>query len=159
MAPRYSVGVRAGPGTLVQVIERLPGDGLHPTSGYHHVTLVEGRRFAFLAGQMPMDASGERVVGVGDLDAQVDRTVLNAARALSVAGAEPSDVVRSVVYVVASAPSDLGRAWHRFARSSIGAALTSASTLLGVAALGFPDQLVELELTAAVSGARGPAAG
>jgi enamine deaminase RidA (YjgF/YER057c/UK114 family) len=32
----------------------------------------------------------------------------------------------------------------------IGAAFTSASTLLGVAALGFPDQLVELELTAAL---------
>lgn len=139
------------------MIKRVTGDGLHPTSGYHHVTLVEGRRFAFLAGQMPVDGSGERVVGVGDLDAQVDRTVLNAARALAVAGARPADVVRSVVYVVAAAPGDLGRAWHRFAGSAIGDAFTSASTLLGVTALGFADQLVELELTAALSGAAGPA--
>jgi enamine deaminase RidA (YjgF/YER057c/UK114 family) len=159
MARRYSVGVRARSGTLVQVIERLTGDGLHPTPGYHHVTLVEGRRFAFLAGQMPVDGSGERVVGVGDLDAQVDRTVLNAARALAVAGAAPSDVVRSVVYVVSSTPGDLGRAWHRFAASTIGAAFTSASTLLGVTALGLRDQLVELDLTAAVSDAAGPAGG
>lgn len=141
------------------MIQRVSNDGLHPTSGYHHVTLVEGRRFAFLAGQMPVDGSGERVVGVGDLDAQVDRTVLNAGRALAAAGAAPSDVVRSVVYVVSSTPGDLGRAWHRFAGSAIGAAFTSASTLLGVTALGYPDQLVELDLTAALSPSDGPAAG
>lgn len=58
--------------------------------------------------------------------------------------------MRSVVYVVGGQEA-AARAWHRFAESSIGAALTtSASTLLGVAALGFPDQLVELELTAAL---------
>lgn len=132
------------------MIDRVEADGLHPTSGYHHVTVVEAGRLAFLAGQMPVDDTGERVVGVGDLDAQVDRTVLNTARALAVAGARPEDVVRSVVYVVASTPGDLGRAWHRFAGSAIGAAFTSASTLLGVTLLGYPDQLVELELTAAL---------
>jgi enamine deaminase RidA (YjgF/YER057c/UK114 family) len=141
-------------------MERVTADGLHPTPGYHHVTIVDGRRFAFLAGQMPVDGSGARVVGAGDLDAQVDQTVRNAERALAAAGAEPADVVRSVVYVVSSAPGELARAWHRFAGSSIGAAFTSASTLLGVTALGFAGQLVELELTAALSGgADGPAAG
>jgi hypothetical protein len=37
----------------------------------------------------------------------------------------------------------------------IAAAFTSASTLLGVARLGFPGQLVELDLTAALSDHRG----
>jgi enamine deaminase RidA (YjgF/YER057c/UK114 family) len=131
------------------VIERLHGDQLHPTSGYAHVTIVNPGRLAFLAGQMPMDETGERVVGIGDLDRQVDVTVENARKALAVAGARPQDVVRSVVYVVGGQAS-AARAWHRFAESPIGAAFTSASTLLGVAALGFPDQLVELDLTAAV---------
>jgi enamine deaminase RidA (YjgF/YER057c/UK114 family) len=103
----------------------------------------------FLAGQMPVDDSGEGVVGPGDLDAQVDRTVLNTQHALAVAEVRPEDVVRSVVYVVGTDTNQLGRAWHRFADSVIGAAFTSASTLLGVAALGYPEQLVELELTAA----------
>lgn len=58
--------------------------------------------------------------------------------------------MRSVVYVVSSDPATLGRAWHRIAGSALGPALTSASTLLGVAALGFPDQLVEIDLTAAL---------
>ncbi|WP_252442088.1 RidA family protein [Pseudonocardia humida] len=139
------------------MITRIDPEDSHPTSGYAHVTLVESGRLAFFAGQMPMDDSGERVVGVGDLDAQVDRTVVNAARALAAVGARPEDVVRTTVYVVASAAAEAGRAWHRFAGSEIGAAFTSASTLLGVAVLGFPDQLVELEMTAALS-APGPAA-
>jgi enamine deaminase RidA (YjgF/YER057c/UK114 family) len=140
------------------VITRIDPEGLHPTSGYAHITLVEDARLAFFAGQMPMDDTGERVVGVGDLDAQVDRTVVNAARALAAAGARPHDVVRTTVYVVASSSAEAGRAWHRFAGSAIGAAFTSASTLLGVALLGFPDQLVELEMTAALSpdGPAGP---
>jgi enamine deaminase RidA (YjgF/YER057c/UK114 family) len=131
------------------VIERLCSDQLHPTSGYAHVTIVNPGRMAFLAGQMPMDETGERVVGIGDLDRQVDVTVENARKALAVAGARPEDVVRSVVYVVGDQAA-AARTWHRFAESPIGAAFTSASTLLGVAALGFPDQLVELDLTAAL---------
>ncbi len=130
------------------MIERRSGD-LHATSGYHHVTIASPGRLAFLAGQMPMDETGSRVVGVGDLDLQIDVTVEHTVAALAVAGARPEDVVRSVVYVVGG-QEDAARAWHRFAESAIGAAFTSASTLLGVAALGFPGQLVELELTAAL---------
>jgi enamine deaminase RidA (YjgF/YER057c/UK114 family) len=131
------------------VIHRVQSDQLHPTPGYHHITIAQPGQLIFLAGQMPMDDSGERVVGPGDLDAQVDRTVLNTQHALAVAEVRPEDVVRSVVYVVGTDTNQLGRAWHRFADSVIGAAFTSASTLLGVAALGYPEQLVELELTAA----------
>ncbi|HVQ88444.1 MAG TPA: RidA family protein, partial [Actinomycetes bacterium] len=46
---------------------------------------------------------------------------------------------------------DLGLAWQQLTRSPIGPAFTSASTLLGVAQLGYPDQLVEVELTAALA--------
>ena len=46
-------------------------DELHPTGGYEHVTIVEPGRIAYLAGQCPVDAE-ERVVGVGDLDRQIE---------------------------------------------------------------------------------------
>jgi hypothetical protein len=49
---------------------------LHPTPGYHHITIAQPGQLIFLAVQMPMDDIGERVVGPGDLDAQVDRMVL-----------------------------------------------------------------------------------
>jgi enamine deaminase RidA (YjgF/YER057c/UK114 family) len=123
---------------------------LHGPPGYHHVTVVESSRCAFLAGQCPLDVSGA-VVGGEDLDAQIDRVVANATVALRAAGAAPEDVVRSLIYVVSTDRDRLAAVWRRFCGSDIAAAFTSASTLLGVAQLGFPGQLVELDLTAALA--------
>src|SRR5437899_665340 len=67
--------------------------GLHPTSGYAHVTVAEVGRTAHLAGLCPLDAE-ERVVGVGDLDAQIDQVVANGITILAAVGARPADVVR-----------------------------------------------------------------
>jgi enamine deaminase RidA (YjgF/YER057c/UK114 family) len=137
-------------------ITRLNPEGLHPTPGYHHVTVVEAGRLAFLAGQCPLDPSGT-VVGLDGAadtraDAQVDQVVANALIALAAVGAGPSDVVHSVVYVVSTDRAVLSRAWRRLADSAIGAAFSTASTLLGVAQLGFSGQLIELDLTAALPG-------
>lgn len=132
-------------------ITRTNPDGLHPTPGYHHVTVVEAGRTAYLAGQVPLDPAGT-LVGPGDLDAQIDQVAANALAALTAAGARPEDVVRSVIYVSDDASAVLGAAWRRLTGSVIGAAFTSASTLLGVSRLGFAGQLVEVDLTAAVPG-------
>jgi enamine deaminase RidA (YjgF/YER057c/UK114 family) len=69
------------------------------------------------------------------------------------------DGVELFIYVVSTDPTQLARVWHRFADSAIGRAFTTASTPLGVAALGYADQLVELELTAVRSGGPGVGAG
>jgi enamine deaminase RidA (YjgF/YER057c/UK114 family) len=127
---------------------RINPDRLHTTPGYHHITVVESGRTAFLAGQCPLDVSGALVVG--DLDAQIDQVAANAAIALAAVEAKPSQVVRSVIYVVTDDTAVLAAAWHRFTRSVIAAAFTTASTLLGVAQLGFTGQLVEVDLTAAL---------
>lgn len=121
---------------------------LHPTGGYEHVTIVEAGRTAYLAGQCPVDAD-ENVVGVGDLEAQIEQTAANCLAALAAAGAKPEDVVRSIVYVVSSESKAIGGAWHRFfEHSELGPAFKAASTVLGVTALGYQDQLVEVDLTA-----------
>jgi enamine deaminase RidA (YjgF/YER057c/UK114 family) len=130
-------------------ITRTNPAGLHPTPGYHHVTVVEAGRTAYLAGQCPLDGSGE-LVGAGDLGAQIDQVAANALVALTAVGAEPGNVVRSVIYVVSSDVDVLGAAWHRLVGSVIGPAFTTASTLVGVAQLGFRGQLVEVDLTAAL---------
>jgi enamine deaminase RidA (YjgF/YER057c/UK114 family) len=130
-------------------ITRINPDELHPTPGYHHITVVEAGRTAFLAGQCPLDRSGA-LVGPGDLDAQIDQVAANALTALSAVGARPDRVVRSVIYVVSGDVAVLGAAWQRLTRSAIGPAFTTASTLLGVARLGFPGQLIEVDLTAAL---------
>lgn len=131
-------------------INRVQPNGLHPTPGYHHVTVVESGRTAYLAGQCPLDGSAT-LVGPGDLLAQTDQVVANALVALSASGAAPSDVVRSVVYVASGERADLSAVWQRLNDGPLAQAFTTASTLLGVAVLGFPGQLVEVDLTAALA--------
>jgi enamine deaminase RidA (YjgF/YER057c/UK114 family) len=132
-------------------ITRINPPGLHATPGYHHITVVEAGRTAFLAGQCPLDPTGT-LVGPGDLDAQIDQVAANAVAALSAVGAVPDRVVRSVIYVASDDVTALGAAWRRLNGSVLGPAFTTASTLLGVARLGFPGQLVEVDLTAALPG-------
>jgi enamine deaminase RidA (YjgF/YER057c/UK114 family) len=130
-------------------ITRLNPKQLHETPGYHHVTVVEAGRLAFLAGQCPLDKDGN-VVGVDDVEAQVDQVAANALTALAAVGAGPEHVVRSVIYVVTDQTATLASAWRWFNDSPLAPAFTTASTLLGVARLGFTGQLVELDLTAAL---------
>lgn len=136
---------------MAERIARINPETLHPTPGYHHVTVVEAGRLAFLAGQCPLDGSGA-VVGADDLMAQVDQVAANALAALAAIGAGPEDVVRAVIYVVSDDRAELAAVWRRFRASALAPAFASASTLLGVAQLGFPGQRVEIDLTAALPG-------
>jgi enamine deaminase RidA (YjgF/YER057c/UK114 family) len=136
---------------MTDAITRLNPAGLHGTAGYHHVTVVGTGRLAFLAGQCPVDPSGA-VVGSDDIDAQVDQVAANAMTALAAVGAVPEHVVRSVIYVVTDDRAVLTAVWRRLNASVLAPAFTSASTLLGVAQLGYPGQLVEVDLTAALPG-------
>lgn len=128
---------------------RLNPPGLHETPGYHHVTVVEPGRLAFLAGQCPLNGQGD-LVGAGDLLAQVDRVVANTWIALAAIDAKPSQVVRTAIWVASSDRRDLSAVWARLCESEIGDAFTTASTLVGVACLGYAGQLVELDVTAAI---------
>jgi enamine deaminase RidA (YjgF/YER057c/UK114 family) len=128
-------------------IERRNPDGLHATPGYHHLTTVTAGTLVFLAGQVPLDRAGE-LVGAGDVLAQADQVAANTLTALRAAGLTPSDVVRTVIYVVGDQPT-LAAVWRRLHETALAPAFTTASTLLGVAALGFTGQLVELDVTAA----------
>jgi enamine deaminase RidA (YjgF/YER057c/UK114 family) len=128
-------------------ITRINPDGLHKTPGYAHVTIGEGNKRAYLAGQCPLDVDGN-LVGAGDLDAQVDQVVANSLIALSAVGARADQVVRSVIYVQSWDRTDLAQVWDRLTHSKLAPAFSTASTLLGVSQLGFGGQLVELDLTA-----------
>lgn len=136
---------------MSEQISRINPEPLHGTPGYHHVTVVEAGRTAYLAGQCPLDRGGA-LVGAGSFDAQADQVAANALIALGTVGAGPEHVVRTVVYVCSDDTEVLGAVWHRLAGSAIGAAFTSASTLVGVTRLGFTGQLVELDLTASLPG-------
>lgn len=99
--------------------------------------------FIFTAGACPLDESGQ-VVAPGDLYAQALRAVENLIAALATAGVDADALLKTTIYVASSDRSDLARVWQAVA-PHLGRA---PSTLLGVAVLGYPDQLVEIEAVA-----------
>ena len=129
-------------------IERTNPAGLHPTPGYHHVTTVQADTLIYLAGQCPLQPSGD--LADGGLEGQTEQVIRNILTGLGSAGASPEDVVRTVIYVASSVREELGAVWTQLNASPLAPAFTSASTLLGVAQLGFPGQLVEIDVTAAL---------
>ena len=70
---------------------------------------------------------------------------------LAAVDADPSDVVRSTVYVVSESQHELAQVWSLLIESALGPAFSTASTLLGVTQLGYPGQRIEIELTAALA--------
>ena len=132
------------------MIEKFNPPTVHETAGYHHVTISGAGRLAHLAGQCPLDKAGDVVGEPGDHAAQTEQVIANCLAVLAAAGAKPADVVRSIVYVVSPDSAVLAGVWQRLRASELAPAFTSASTLLGVAALGYRGQLVEVDLTAAL---------
>jgi enamine deaminase RidA (YjgF/YER057c/UK114 family) len=133
------------------MIEKINPSTVHDPAGYSHVTISTASRLVHLAGQCPLDRAGTIVGGPGDYTAQTDQVITNCLAVLEAAGVTPADVVRSVIYVVSPDSAVLSAVWHQVNTSPLGPAFTTASTLLGVASLGYPGQLVEIDLTAATS--------
>jgi enamine deaminase RidA (YjgF/YER057c/UK114 family) len=133
------------------VIERFNPSTVHEPAGYSHVTISSAGRLVHLAGQCPLDLSGRVVGGPGDFAAQTEQVVANCLAVLEAAGATPADVVRSVIYVVSPDSGVLSAVWWQLKASPLADAFSTASTLLGVASLGYRGQLVEIDLTAALS--------
>lgn len=134
---------------MTGLLEKINPPTVHPPSGYSHVTISLAGRLAHLAGQCPLDQD-EKVVGGSDYAAQTDQVIANCLAVLAAAGAQPADVVRSVVYVASNDTGDLVTVWDRLNASPLAPAFTTASTLLGVTVLGYRGQLVEVDLTAAL---------
>lgn len=112
---------------------------------YSYVAVAPEGGTVFTAGACPLDADGG-VVGAGDVAAQMRQTLDNLVVALRAAGCGLDDVVKTTVYVASSDHADLLSAWavveEHFGSDG------PPSTLLGVAALGFTGQLVEIEAVA-----------
>ncbi|MBY8873013.1 RidA family protein [Micromonospora sp. PLK6-60] len=104
-------------------------------------------RLVFAAGACPLDAAG-RTVAPGDFAAQARQVLANLEVALAATGAGLADVVKTTVYVASAHRPDLVTVWQ-VVRDAFGDH-EPPSTLLGVAVLGYPDQLVEVEAVAAV---------
>ena len=126
------------------MIEHVNPEGLYAGAPYHYTAIVDAGRMVFAAGACPIDEDG--VVVPGGIEAQAGKAVANLFVALAAAGAEKADVLKTTVYVASSDQAELVRAWEVIAAAF--APARPPSTLLGVAVLGYTDQLVEIEAVA-----------
>jgi enamine deaminase RidA (YjgF/YER057c/UK114 family) len=129
-------------------INLVHSDSLYKEAPYAYASVAPRGSLIFTAGACPLDDKGQ-VVGAGDVRAQASLAVANLATALAASGATLADVLKTTVYVASADRADLVAAWEVI-RAAFGAH-DAPSTLLGVAVLGYPGQLVEIEAVAAAA--------
>ncbi|SDE22039.1 Enamine deaminase RidA, house cleaning of reactive enamine intermediates, YjgF/YER057c/UK114 family [Blastococcus fimeti] len=133
-------------------VQLLNPEGLPQPEHYVQMSVATGSRTVHLSGQVARDAAGNPV-GPGDLAAQVEQAYSNVATALAAVGGSFDDVAKLTVYVVDWSEdklAGLGEGVGRVAER-LGIDPRKPITLLGVAALGEPDLLVEVEAVAVLA--------
>jgi enamine deaminase RidA (YjgF/YER057c/UK114 family) len=123
----------------------IASDRLTGAAPYHYAAAATGQTVVFSAGACPLDADG-RVTHVGDIAGQTRQSLANLSVALKDSGCTPATVVKTTIFVASSSRDDLLLAWDEYTR--VFGTDGPPSTLLGVAMLGWPDQLVEIEAIA-----------
>jgi enamine deaminase RidA (YjgF/YER057c/UK114 family) len=127
--------------------ERTQGIGpLYEHVPYEYGAVALAGAVLFTAGACPLDRDGN-IVGLGDPVAQAEVTLNNLIIALDRFGARPENLVKTTVYVVGD-HADLVAVWNVIAGGL--APYRPPSTLLGVSALGYTGQIVEIEGIAAL---------
>jgi enamine deaminase RidA (YjgF/YER057c/UK114 family) len=115
-----------------------------PIAGYSRAVRVGLN--VHVAGTTATDAAGN-VVGGADFYAQTVQTLRNVEAALLQAGARPTDVVRTRIFVTdMSRWEEVARAHGEFFRD-----IRPASTMVGVTRLVLPEMLVEIEADAVIA--------
>ena len=112
---------------------------------YAQVPVATGARMVFISGQVARDSDGNPV-GDGDLAAQTEQALANVNAAVVAAGGTFGDIAKLTIYVVDWRPDKMEQLGIGAARSGLD--LMRPITLLGVAALGEPDLLIEVEAIA-----------
>lgn len=133
-------------------IQRInPPALLAPLGGKHaHIVVPPaGAQFAFIAGQVAFDVHGE-IVGRGDYYQQSEQCFACIRDALAALQAGPQQIVKMTIYVTDYRPEMLelvSRAGDRVFGANWP---VTATTLIGVQALGMSDFLVEIEAMVAL---------
>ncbi len=130
-------------------VELVNPDGLPKPEMYRQLSIATGSKLVFMAGQVARDADGNPV-GEGDLAAQVEQAYLNIGTGLTAIGGSFDNVAKLTAYVVDWSPDKMALLGEGVTRAAakLGIDPIKPITLLGVAALGEPDMLVEVEATA-----------
>jgi 2-iminobutanoate/2-iminopropanoate deaminase len=112
---------------------------------YSHVVIASGQSLVFIAGQLARDGEG-RIVGKGDMGAQIRQVGENLRIALEAAGLGLKDLVKTTTYV-----TDIDEFFkHPEVRNEIFGQALPTSTTVEVRRLSHPDLMVEVEAMAVI---------
>ncbi len=112
---------------------------------YSQAVLIENMRMIFVSGQIARDQEG-KVVGKGDMRAQIKKVAENVEDCLKAAGADLQDIIRMTAYV-----TDIDEySKHADLRAHYFGEAVPASTTVEVRKLAGPDYMVEIEVVAAI---------
>lgn len=112
---------------------------------YAYAAVTAPGALVFTAGACPLAEDGT-ITSPGSVAGQAAQAMGNLETALRASGSSLDRIVKSTVYVASADRADLVAAWEAV-RERMGDH-DAPSTLLGVAALGWPGQLVEVEAVA-----------
>jgi enamine deaminase RidA (YjgF/YER057c/UK114 family) len=116
--------------------------------GFSQVVTSTGGKTVYLSGQVAWDAE-HKIVGAGDLHAQVWQSLRNLQSAMQAAGGGLSDVVSLRIYIKQSELENT-RPVSEGLKEFFASETAPASTWIGVPALADPDFLVEIEAIAVI---------
>ena len=126
-------------------------DGLaRPAGTYTHIARAKTEEVVFIAGQVPMDASGA-TVGKGDFEAQCAQVYANILTALRAVGANWGNVVQFTSFLVRPQDAAAFRAFRsrEFPKMFPGGAYPP-NTLLIISRLADENYLLEVQTIAAL---------
>ena len=133
---------------MTSVVQLLRTSALAPAPYAYAATVPSTSRLIFLAGACPLNPDGT-TAAPDDYVQQARVCLQNLEQALAEADAQVTDIVSTRVLVASGERKDLVAVWdvvcERFGVHDV------PSTLIGVAVLGYPQQLVEIEAVAAVA--------
>ncbi len=133
-------------------VDTLNPQGIFQPDSYAQLAVASGTRTVYLSGQVAQDAQG-RLIGAGSLADQAEQVYLNVGTALRAVGAGFQDVAKLTVYVVDWTPEKMQPLIEGAMRAAarLGFDPRRPITLVGVAALGSPEYLVEVEAIAVLA--------
>jgi enamine deaminase RidA (YjgF/YER057c/UK114 family) len=119
---------------------------LNPTRFYTHAVSVEGAgKVIYVSGQVSWDAAG-KVVGKGDMRAQIEQVGKNVGACLKAAGATVNDIASTISFV--ATPAEFDR--HADLLPRYFGPPSPESLTIRSPHLSSPDVLLEVEAVAAI---------